>query len=54
MNDELLNFVITTISNSHKCQHCIYCFHGEGNRCACINWYHCIAHDFADYNEGEE
>ena len=48
-DDKLIDFLILTIRNSHKCQHCINCFNG----CACINAYDCISHDFAEYDEGD-
>ena len=47
--DPLIKFLVTTITNSHKCQHCVNCFHN-----GCINAYHCISNDFADYDEGDE
>ena len=48
-NDELIDFLILTVSNSHKCQHCTCCY----NNCACINAYDCISHDFSKYDEGD-
>lgn len=50
INDSLIDFLIMVITNSHKCQHCVNCF----NSSACINAYHCIGNDFADYDEGDD
>ena len=51
--DPLIDFFFFFFTNSHKCQHCIHCFHGS-TECGCINAYHCIGNDYADYNEGDE
>lgn len=52
MDDELIDFLIEVVTNSHKCQHCTQCFHGD-EKCACINAYTCIANDFSEYDEGD-
>ena len=46
MNEELLDFILKVIANSHKCQHCMWCFCG-----GCINAYKCISNDFSEYEE---
>lgn len=52
MNEELLDFLLLVIANSHKCQHCIRCFHADGGS-GCIIAYQCIANDFSEYDEGD-
>ena len=51
--DPLIDFLVMIVTNSHKCQHCIYRFRGSAE-CGCINAYHCIGNDYADYDEGED
>ena len=50
--DELLEFILTIIRNSHKCQHCIHCAQvTEGP--ACVMGYECIANDFSEFDRGD-
>lgn len=51
--DPLIDFLVMVVTNSHRCQHCIHCFHSSTG-CGCTNAYHCIGNDYTDYNEGDE
>lgn len=53
MEDELLDFILTIIRNSSKCQHCIYCTNvTEGP--TCVMGYDCIANDFSEFDRGDD
>lgn len=53
MEEKLLDFLMLVIANSHKCQHCIHCFHDDDGGSGCAMAYDCIARDFYEYDEGD-
>ena len=52
MDEKLIDFLLLVIANSHKCQHCIHCFHTDTGS-GCIMAYQCIANDFSEHDEGD-
>ena len=53
MEEELMNFILTIIRNSSKCQHCIYCTQvTEGP--TCVMAYDCITNDFSEFDRGDD
>ena len=53
MEDELMEFILTIMHNSSKCQHCIYCTDGT-DAPPCSMAYECIADDFCEFDRGDD